>query len=137
MKPAMTKPNDAPNPYKVHTGFSHFIVATKYSYQGLWAGLKYESSFRQEAFAACVMFPAAWWLGKNWLEISFLAALVILCLAMELINSAIEAVVDRNGYEWNEFAKLAKDYGSAAMHLCLMLTGGVWLTALCVKMGWV
>jgi diacylglycerol kinase (ATP) len=132
----MTKPTEPANPYKV-TGLRHFAAATKYSYQGLWAGLKNESSFRQEAFAACVMFPAAWWLGHNWLEISFLAALVILCLAMELVNSAIEAVVDRHGYEWNEFAKLAKDYGSAAMHLCLMLTGGVWLTALCVKMGWV
>ena len=114
------------NPYKVNKGLKRIILATLYSYQGLYAAFRFESAFRQEALLAVLMAPCAFFLGQNMLEIIVLFATLVLVLVTELLNSAIEAVVDRISYEWHELAKRAKDYGSAAVHLTLLLCGGIW-----------
>lgn len=114
------------NPYKVNKGIKRIFLATLYSYQGLYAAARFESAFRQEALLAVLMAPCAFILGQTLLEIIVLFATLVLVLVTELLNSAIEAVVDRISYEWHELAKRAKDYGSAAVHLTLLLCGGTW-----------
>lgn len=89
-----------------------------------------EAAFRQEAIAAVVLIPASFWVGRGWLETAFLSALVVLVLVTEILNSAVEAVVDRFGPEWNEYAKAAKDMGSAAVLLALVLCIAVWAFAI-------
>lgn len=118
------------NPHKGRSGLNRIIWATLYSYHGLWAGLKHESAFRQEAALALVMLPAAFWLGQTWMEVALLVTVVMLVLIVELLNSGIEAVVDRVSLDLHELSKRAKDFGSAAVHLSLLLCGGVWACAL-------
>ena len=77
-----------------------------------------------------MLVPAAFWLGRSWIEVSLLAGTVLLVLIVELLNSGIEAVVDRIGPEWHALSKQAKDMGSAAVLLALLLCTGVWLAAL-------
>lgn len=120
----------APNPHKGRTGLDRILRATGYSAAGLSAAFRGESAFRQEVFAAVVMLPAAFWLGRGWVEIALLAGSVVLVLIVELLNSAIEAVVDRVGLELHELSKRAKDLGSAAVMLSLVLAGAIWLGAL-------
>ncbi len=118
------------NPHKVNSGVKRVLLATKYSYEGLFAGLRWESAFRQEAALAAVMLPLAFWLGRNWMEVAVLCITVVLVLIVELLNSAIEATVDRVSFDHHELSKLAKDYGSAAVHLSLLLCLFVWLAAI-------
>jgi diacylglycerol kinase (ATP) len=89
-----------------------------------------ESAFRQETWLAIVMLPAAFWLGRNWLEVAALAATVWLVLIVELLNSSIEAVVDRVSFELHDLSKRAKDIASAAVFMSLLLCAAVWLAAL-------
>ncbi|MBZ8139781.1 diacylglycerol kinase [Rubrivivax gelatinosus] len=118
------------NPHKGRTGLERIRRAAGYSAAGLAAAFRGESAFRQEVFAATLMLPAAFWVGGNWVEISLLAGSVLLVLVVELLNSAIEAVVDRVGFELHELSKRAKDLGSAAVMLSLLLAGGIWIGAL-------
>jgi diacylglycerol kinase (ATP) len=76
------------------------------------------------------LFPAAFWLGQSWVEIALLLACLVLVMVVELLNTAVESAIDRVGPEWHDLSKRAKDIGSAAVLLCLLLCGGVWLTAL-------
>ena len=76
------------------------------------------------------MLPAAFWVGQTWIETAVLIALVVLVMIVELLNSGIEAAIDRIGPEWHAFSKDAKDLGSAAVLLSIVLCSGVWLTAL-------
>jgi diacylglycerol kinase (ATP) len=76
------------------------------------------------------MLPAAFWLGRNWVEVALLGGSVLLVMIVELLNSAIEAVVDRVSLELHELAKRAKDYGSAAVLIALLWCGGVWASAI-------
>ena len=76
------------------------------------------------------MLPAAFWVGRSWVEVSLLAATVMLVLVVELLNTGVEAAIDRVGPEWHAFSKNAKDMGSAAVLLSLVLCGGVWVAAL-------
>lgn len=103
--------------------------ATRYSLDGLRAAWQ-ETAFRQEALAAMVLVPAAFWLGQTWLEAAVLAAVVVVVLVVELLNSGIEAAIDRMGPEWHALSKKAKDMGSAAVLLSLLLCMGIWLAAL-------
>lgn len=89
-----------------------------------------EPAFRQEAVLAVVLLPASFWVGQSWLETAMLCTLVVLVLVTEILNTAIEAVVDRIGPEWNTYSKAAKDLGSAAVLLCLLLCSSVWAWAL-------
>lgn len=118
------------NPHKGRTGIDRVLRAFGYSMQGMLAALRGESAFRQEVALAVVMLPAAFWLGRGWVEVALLAGSVLLVLIVELLNSAIEAVVDRVSLDLHDLSKLAKDYGSAAVLLALLLCGGIWAAAL-------
>ncbi len=103
--------------------------ATGYSLAGLRAGWG-ETAFRQEALLAMVMLPAAFWLGKTWLEVAVLCASVVLVMIVELLNTAVETAIDRIGPEWHDLSKRSKDMGSAAVLLSLLLCAGIWVAAL-------
>ena len=118
------------NPHKGRVGIDRIRHALGYSVQGLMDALRGESAFRQETALAVVMLPAAFWLGRTWLEVAMLAGTVVLVLVVELLNSAVEATVDRVSMDLHDLSKRAKDYGSAAVLLSLLLCGGVWLAAL-------
>ena len=100
--------------------------------QGLKAAW-FERAFRQEAVAAIFLIPAAFWVGQNWIEISLLIGAVLLLMVVELLNTGIESAIDRIGPEWHELAKRAKDMGSAAVLLSLLLCVGVWAAAITTK----
>jgi len=78
---------------------------------------------------ALVLLPLAGVLGRNWVEVVLLVTLLCLVLVVELLNTGLEAVVDRIGPEWHDLSKQAKDLGSAAVLLALVLCGSVWLVA--------
>jgi diacylglycerol kinase (ATP) len=120
---------DFVNPQKARTGFSRVWHATGYSLAGLRAGWD-EAAFRLEACLACVMVPLSFWLGRGWVEVALLASSVLLVLIVELLNTGIEAAIDRIGPEYHALSKRAKDMGSAAVLLSLFIAGGIWATAL-------
>ena len=126
----MSNKNSAGNPHKGRTGFDRIMHATGYSAAGLRAAYRGESAFRQEFWLAAVMLPLAFWLGRGWVEVALLAGSVVLVLIVELLNSAVEATVDRVSLELHELSKRAKDFGSAAVMLSLLLTAGIWGAAL-------
>lgn len=117
------------NPQKSRKGLNRVIHALGYSLAGLRAGW-YETAFRQEAIASVVLLPAAFWLGHNWIETVLLAGTVILIMIVELLNTGIETAIDRIGPEWHDLSKRAKDMGSAAVLLSLLLCAGTWGLAL-------
>ncbi len=114
---------------KRRTGLTRMAHAFGYSLAGLRAGWG-ETAFRQEALAAMVMVPAAFWLGQTWVETALLVASVVLVMVVELLNTGIETAIDRIGPEWHDLSKRAKDMGSAAVLLSLMLCVGIWAAAL-------
>ncbi len=116
------------NEFKGRTGIDRIVHAARNSLHGLHAAYTGESAFRQETWLAVVMLPSAFLLGRNAIEIALLAGTVILVLIVELLNSAIEAVVDRVSFDWHDLSKRAKDIASAAVLLSLMLCAGMWLT---------
>ncbi len=77
-----------------------------------------------------VMLPAAFWIGQNWVQTGLLAGSVVLVLIVELLNTALETAIDRIGPEWHALSKRAKDMGSAAVLLSLLLCGGLWAAAI-------
>ncbi len=117
------------NTFKGRNGLSRVVRATGYSLAGLKTAYHGESAFRQETWFALVMTPAAFWLGRTWVEVALLAGSVALVLIVELLNSGIEAAIDRVSFELHELSKRAKDLASAAVFLSLLLCGGVWATA--------
>lgn len=126
------------NPHKGRTGLSRIVHATGYSAQGLSAAVRHESAFRQELLLAVVMLPAALWLGRSWVETVLLAGTVLLVLIVELLNSGIEAAIDRISLERHPLSGLAKDLGSAAVLIALLLAGLVWaLIAGPLAVGWI
>lgn len=116
------------NPQKSRSGLNRILHAAGYSMAGLRAAW-HEKAFRQEALLAIVMVPSAFWLGQNWLEVSMLIGTVTLVLVVELLNTGIESAIDRIGPEWHDLSKRAKDMGSAAVLLSLLLCVGVWAAA--------
>ncbi|WP_066097795.1 diacylglycerol kinase [Xanthomonas massiliensis] len=107
-------------------GPQRLLMATRWSWQGLRAAWRHESSFRLEACLAVVLVPLGLWLGHGPVEKVLLAGPVLLVLAMELVNSAIEALIERYGAEWNELAGRAKDMGSAAVFVLLLNVALCW-----------
>lgn len=126
----MPQASDTPNPHKGRTGLDRVVHAAGYSVEGLRAAYRGESAFRQEFWLAAVMLPLAFWLGRGWVEVALLAGSVLLVLIVELLNSAVEATVDRVSLELHDLSKRAKDFGSAAVMLSLLLVAGIWLAAL-------
>lgn len=118
-----------PHPHKQRTGLVRLWHATGYSIAGLRAAWS-EKAFRQEVWLALVLLPLSCWLGRGWVQIALLSAVVVLVLIAELLNSGIEAAIDRFGGELHPLSKRAKDLGSAAVLLALLLAGGVWALAL-------
>ena len=117
------------NPQKGRSGLTRMVHAAGYSMAGLRAAWG-EKAFRTEAILAAALLPAAIWLARDWREWALLIAPVLLVLVVELLNSAIEAAIDRFGPEWHALSKKAKDMGSAAVFLALVLCLAVWLPAL-------
>jgi diacylglycerol kinase (ATP) len=111
------------------TGLSRVLHAFTYSIDGLKTGWG-EPAFRQEAILAIPLVPLAFVVGANWMETAMLIAVVVFVMVTELLNTAVEAAIDRIGPEWHAISKRAKDLGSAAVLLSLLLCGGVWLAAL-------
>jgi diacylglycerol kinase (ATP) len=126
----MTATSANSNPHKGRSGLDRILHAAGYSWAGLRSAYRNESAFRQEAWLAVVALPLAGWLGRHWIEILLLAGSVWMVLIVELLNSAVEAVVDRVSFEHHELAGRAKDYGSAAVLLTLLMAGVIWLTIL-------
>lgn len=120
------------NLQKTRSGLRRLWHATGYSLQGLRAGWG-EKAFRTEAVCALVLLPFAPWLGRSWSECILLVASVVLVLIVELLNSGIESAIDRIGPEWHALSKRAKDMGSAAVLLAVLLCAGTWLSALYLK----
>lgn len=118
-----------------HKGLNHILKAYGYSMQGLKAAWQYEEAFRLELLALLLMLPAALWLGNSGIERALLVGSLLLVLIVELINSAIEAVVDRVGVEHHTLAGRAKDIGSAAVFLALMNVLAVWCLLLWERWG--
>ncbi|NKE64860.1 diacylglycerol kinase [Ramlibacter sp. RBP-2] len=114
---------------KRRSGLSRLWHATGFSLAGLRAGWQ-EAAFRSEAVAAVVLVPLAFWLGRTWVEVALLAGSVVLLMIVELLNTAIETAVDRVGPEWHALSKRAKDMGSAAVLLTVLLAGAIWAAAL-------
>jgi diacylglycerol kinase (ATP) len=123
------------NPYKGRTGLDRLVRAFGYSIDGLRLAYRGESAFRQEFCAAVVLLPAAFWVGRTWLEVALLAGSVMMVLIVELLNSGIEAVVDRVSYDLHDLSKRAKDLASAAVLLALLTCGAIWLAALYQRFG--
>ena len=92
-----------PNPQKLRTGLNRIWHATGYSLAGLRAGWA-EPAFRQEAVAAIVLLPASFWLARSWVEAALLAGSVLIVMIVELLNTAVETVVDRIGPEWHDLS---------------------------------
>ena len=107
-------------------GLTRIIRATGYSVAGLKAAFQSEAAFRQEVAMAAVLGPLAFFVGRNPVEISLLIGSLLLVLIVELLNSAIENIVDRVGYEHNDLSGRAKDMGSAAVMLSLGFMGLIW-----------
>lgn len=123
------------NPHKGRTGLDRVRRAMGYSWEGLRTAYRGESAFRQETWIAAVMLPAAFLVGQSWVEVALLAGSVMLVMIVELLNSGIEAAIDRVSYELHELSKRAKDLASAAVLLSLLLCGGVWMAALWHRFG--
>lgn len=121
--------NASVNLQKTRKGLSRILHAGGYSLQGLSAGWG-ETAFRQEAMAAIVLLPLAFWLGQGWVEVALLSGSILLVMIVELLNTAVESAIDRISPEWHDLSKRAKDMGSAAVLLSLLLCGGIWLAAL-------
>ena len=119
-----------PHPLKGKTGVTRFVNAIRYSSQGLSAAYKNEEAFRQEVWAAVVLIPVALWLALPGLTKALMIAAVVLVLIVELINSGIEAVVDRISNEHHPLAGRAKDVGSAAVMLAMINCLVVWVLCL-------
>ena len=109
-----------------NTGIVRILRATRYSVQGFFHAWKHEAAFRQEIALSVLMIPAGLWLGRTPLERTSLIACCVLVLIVELLNSAVEAAVDRHGDEHHELSGRAKDLGSAAVFLSLVLVILVW-----------
>lgn len=117
------------NPHKGRTGLDRILRAAGYSWAGLRAAYSGESAFRQEVWLMVVATPLAFWLGQGWVEVALLIGSLLLVLIVELLNSGIEAAIDRVGFELHDLSKRAKDLASAAVLLALLLAGGVWAAA--------
>jgi len=118
------------SPFKGKTGIARIIQATWNSFAGLADAWKHESAFRQEVLLAVVLVPSALFLPLDRVEKALLIASVLLVLIVELLNSGIEAAIDRVSFELHDLSKRAKDLASAAVFLSLVLCAGIWLSAL-------
>jgi diacylglycerol kinase (ATP) len=107
-------------------GFRHLVNATRFSMRGLSAAFRHEAAFRQELALVAMLLPAAFFVGSTALETAFLIAVSLLILIVELLNSGLEAIVDRVGLERHPLSGRAKDMGSAAVFIALVSAFLTW-----------
>jgi diacylglycerol kinase (ATP) len=112
------------------TGITRLLRAFGYSFQGFRHTWREEAAFRQEVALALIVVPAGLYFGHSGIERAMLVCPMLLILVVEILNSAVEAVVDRSGTERHHLAGMAKDMGSAAVMLSFVLLGTVWLLIL-------
>ena len=117
----------AESPYKGETGLKRLLSATRNSFAGFGEALRCEDAFRQELILAVVLIPLAFLIGSTGLQRAVMIGSVLLVLIVELLNSAVEATVDRISFENHRLAKRAKDIGSAAVMLTLANAAVIWL----------
>jgi diacylglycerol kinase (ATP) len=120
----------AESPFKGETGLRRLVSATRNSLAGFSEAVRCEDAFRQELVLAAIFVPLAFVLGRSGAERALLAGSVILVLVVELLNSAVEATVDRISFENHRLAKRAKDIGSAAVLMTLACAAMVWVLVL-------
>ena len=120
----------AKSPHKGRTGLARIWNAARYSAAGLRAALRHEHAFRQEVLLAAILIPVALWLPVAGAGKALMVASVLLVLVVELLNSAVEAAVDRVSLDEHALARRAKDIGSAAVMLALVNVPLVWLLVL-------
>lgn len=114
------------SPFKGKTGLKRLINAAGYSADGFKAAYKHEDAFRQETHLALVLIPLAVWLGNTGVERALMIGSVLFVLIVELLNSAVEAAVDRISLDRHHLIKRAKDMGSAAVLIALINVVVVW-----------
>jgi diacylglycerol kinase (ATP) len=125
--PATTSATSDSRTFKGRRGLQRVLNATGYSLDGLRAAWTHEEAFRQELMLAAVLIPVATFLPVSLVEKILLVGVVVLVLIVELLNTGIESAVDRDSLEINPLGKRAKDFGSAAVMLSLLLAGGTWV----------
>ncbi len=118
--------------FKGKQGLTRLINALGYSRDGLGAAWKNEAAFREEVLLAVITIPLAIFLGKTGVDRALMVGSILLILIVEILNSALEAVVDKASPEKHELAKRAKDMGSAAVLLSLVNAAAVWFCVLCL-----
>lgn len=118
------------NPYKGKTGLKRILNAFRYSCSGIKEAYRNENAFRQEVLLAAVLLPLAFWASSEVVERALLIGSVLLLLIVELLNSAIEAVIDRISLSEHPLSKRAKDFGSAAVLICIINLILIWLLVL-------
>lgn len=116
-----------PSPFKSKGGLSRILNAARYSVQGFKAALHYEAAFRQELVLTAILTPTAFWVGQTAMQVILLICSLGFVLIVELLNSAVEAVCDAVSLENNPLIGQAKDLGSAAVMLSLIMAGSIWI----------
>jgi diacylglycerol kinase (ATP) len=114
-------------------GLRRWINATRYSWQGLRSAVRHEEAFRQETFALLIGVPAALWIAPSVWQAALLIATLLLIMVVEMINSALEALVDRVSTDFHELSGRTKDMGSAAVLLSIIIAIVVWTAAIWQK----
>lgn len=109
------------------SGFTRLIDATRYSMQGFKAAWRNEAAFRQELVAVIILLPLAYFIARDITQLLLLTMPLFILLIVELVNSALEAVVDRIGNDLHELSGRAKDMGSATVFIALLLVFVSWL----------
>ena len=115
---------------KKNTGITRVLLAFKHSGQGFKFLITKEAAFQQELIMAALLAPLAFFIGQTLIELLLLLLSLVLVLIVEILNTAIEATVDRIGEEYHELSGLAKDLGSVAVLVSLLFAAGVWMTFL-------
>ena len=118
------------SPYKGKTGFKRLMNAFCYSINGTLAAFKHEDAFRQEVILSAILIPLALYLGQTEIEQALMIASIILVIIVELLNSSVEATVDRISVKRHKLAKRAKDIGSAAVFFSLINATVIWFLIL-------
>jgi diacylglycerol kinase (ATP) len=118
------------SPYKGKTGIKRLLNAFKYSVAGTLAAFKHEDAFRQEVILSIVLIPLAIYLGQTPIEQAMMTASILLVIIVELLNSSVEATVDRISVKRHKLAKRAKDIGSAAVFFSLVNASAIWFLIL-------
>ena len=123
----MSQPYDIKqNPHKGNRGFTRAIHAAKNSWNGLIFAYQEESAFRQELVLLVLLTPVALLLPVSVLEKALMISVLLMVLAIELLNSSVEAAIDRISFEHHDLSKRAKDFGSAAVMLALLIAFIIW-----------